>query len=67
MAQTWEDKAGQHTASEPIFLHEEGALHTSDEFQMVCADCGNSHEIEVAIAPDGTPVYWPSFRISLLS
>jgi hypothetical protein len=41
MAQTWEDKAGQHTAWEPIFLCEEGALHTSDEFQMVCVDCGS--------------------------
>ena len=32
---------------------------------VVCAECGNSHGIEVEIAPDGTPVYWPSFRISL--
>jgi transcription elongation factor Elf1 len=33
--------------------------------KVVCADCGNSHEIEVATAPDGALVYWPSFRISL--
>ncbi|MHB1426414.1 MAG: hypothetical protein ACYC3I_24895 [Gemmataceae bacterium] len=32
---------------------------------VVCADCGNSHGIEVITAPDGTVVYWPSFRISL--
>ena len=32
---------------------------------VVCAECGNSHGIEVETAPDGTPVYWPTFRISL--
>lgn len=31
----------------------------------VCAECGNSHEIEVTTAPDGAKVYWPAFRISL--
>jgi transcription elongation factor Elf1 len=46
-----------------------GALTIVDRsaslLQAVCTDCGNSHEIEVATAPDSTPVYWPSFRISL--
>ena len=32
---------------------------------VVCAECGNSHGIEVTTARDGTPTYWPSFRISL--
>src|ERR1051326_1412023 len=32
---------------------------------VVCAECGNSHGIEVTTADDGTPVYWPCFRISL--
>jgi transcription elongation factor Elf1 len=32
---------------------------------VVCAECGNSHGFEVATGPDGTPVYWPSFRISI--
>lgn len=32
---------------------------------IVCAECGNSHGFEVATGPDGNPVYWPSFRISL--
>jgi hypothetical protein len=31
----------------------------------VCADCGINLEIEVSPAPDGTPVHWPSYRISL--
>ena len=32
---------------------------------VVCAECGASHGVEVATAPDGTPVYWPTFRVSL--
>ena len=32
---------------------------------VVCAQCGNSHGIELATAPDGTFVYWPAFRMSL--
>lgn len=32
---------------------------------VVCADCGNSHGIEVTTAANGTPKYWPAFRISL--
>ena len=32
---------------------------------VACAECGSSHGIEVTTADDGTPVYWPSFRISL--
>jgi hypothetical protein len=32
---------------------------------VVCADCGNSHGFEVTTAPDGTPMYWPTFRIAL--
>lgn len=32
---------------------------------VVCAECGSSHGIELTTASDGTPAYWPSFRISL--
>jgi transcription elongation factor Elf1 len=32
---------------------------------VVCAQCGNSHGIEVTTNRDGKPVYWPSYRISL--
>jgi len=31
----------------------------------VCGHCGNSHELEVETARDGSQVYWPAFRISL--
>jgi hypothetical protein len=30
---------------------------------VLCVECGTSHGIEVEIAPDGTEIYWPSFRI----
>ncbi len=33
--------------------------------KVVCAHCGNSHELEVEIASDGSHVYWPAFRICL--
>jgi transcription elongation factor Elf1 len=32
---------------------------------VVCADCGNSHGIEVTTATDGIPEYWPLFRVSI--
>jgi len=32
---------------------------------VVCDECGGSHGFEVTTTPDGKPVYWPSFRISL--
>jgi transcription elongation factor Elf1 len=40
---------------------------TASFLTVVCADCGYSHGIEVTTARDGTPVYWPAFRISLIS
>ena len=32
---------------------------------VVCAECGASHGVELVTAADGTPVFWPSFRVSV--
>lgn len=44
----------------PLTIVERGTAYMT----VVCADCGNSHGVEVTMSPDGTPVYWPAFRIS---
>ena len=40
---------------------------TASFLTVVCAECGNSHGIEVTTGRDEKPVYWPAFRISLVS
>jgi hypothetical protein len=55
--------------TDPVCYECGGALEIVESdasfLTVVCAQCGASHGIEVTTAADGTPVYWPTFRIAL--